>query len=354
MLQRTLRRGSHNVSRTSSSKFAFICQHPLTWQTSVLATSVSLVKVGSRPRTNYTGKSTRNRGSFPQRHDDRDFLARDVYISRWTETLNPLLPPQYRIGTQAGPGVNAYQPDALLIAEKLLEAHVSATHLPSDIRLTSDLLYVFAVDQGRWRLVVWLVKVLLEGLRVEDVHAERLSTTVQKWQRKGSLDELTAEPIYSKPVTEGATVEAHLELTGAGGRNLDDATATYATEDLSQGERLAHDTLGLIWRALGSLTVRCSIDHNIAGGAMKPEVLEMIALVHHHGFMPASTYSYTPSDSPDAIQQPPTLHLLSSKIMTALSDAAWHAQATTTLKPSTSQPASGSRLLKHGLFSKLQ
>nr|OQO26570.1 hypothetical protein B0A51_06613 [Rachicladosporium sp. CCFEE 5018] len=351
MLQRALRRGSQNVSRTSSSRFAFICQHPLTWQTSVPATPVSLVKVSSRPLTDYAGKITREQEPLTQRRDDKQTSARDVYISRWTKTLNPLLPPQY-MKVKSGPFANVYQPDALLIAENLLEAHKLSAHFPNDIRLTCDLLYVFAVDQGRWRLVVWLVKVLLEGLRVEDVHAERLSATVQKWHRKGSLDDLTAEPLYSKPNESGTVAEAHLEASS--GRSLDEATATYATEDLSKGERLAHDTLGLIWRALGSLTVKCATDHGVAGGAMKPEVLEMIALVHHHGFMPASTYSYTPSDSPDAIQQPPTLHLLSSKIMTALSDAAWQAQATTTLKASSSQPAGGSRLLKHGLFSKLR
>ncbi|OQO10455.1 hypothetical protein B0A48_03752 [Cryoendolithus antarcticus] len=352
MLQRTLRRGSQNVSRTGSSRFAFICQHPLTWQTSVPTQPVSLAQVSSRPRTDYAGKITRDQGSLTQRRDDKETSARDVYISRWTKTLDPLLPPQYRMNVKSGPFANFYQPDALLIAENLLEAHKLSAHLPTDIRLTSDLLYVFAVDQGRWRLVVWLVKMLLEGLRVEDVHAERLSATVQKWHREGSLDELTAEPLYSKPDEGGASAEAHLETSR--GRSLEEATATYAPEDLSQSERLAHDTLGLIWRALGSLTVKCATDHGIAGGAMKSEVLEMIALVHHHGFMPASTYSYTPSDSPDAIQQPPTLHLLSSKIMTALSDAAWQAQATTTLKPSNRQPASGSRLLNHGLFSKLQ
>nr|OQO26563.1 hypothetical protein B0A51_06606 [Rachicladosporium sp. CCFEE 5018] len=175
---------------------------------------------------------------------------------------------------KSGPFANVYQPSALLIAENLLEAHKLSAHLPNDIRLTSDLLYVFAVDQGRWRLVVWLVKVLLEGLRVEDVHAERLSATVQKWHRKGSLDDLTAEPLYSKPNESGTVAEAHLEASS--GRSLDEATATYATEDLSKGERLAHDTLGLIWRALGSLTVKCATDHGVAGGAMKPELRDHI------------------------------------------------------------------------------
>ncbi|KAJ9620493.1 hypothetical protein H2203_007699 [Taxawa tesnikishii (nom. ined.)] len=56
-----------------------------------------------------------------------------------------------------------------------------------------------------------------------------------------------------------------------------------------------------------------------------PEILEIIALLHHCGFMPQSIYSYTPSDEATSLQQPPTLHLLSSNILTSLSDAAWKA-----------------------------
>ena len=56
-----------------------------------------------------------------------------------------------------------------------------------------------------------------------------------------------------------------------------------------------------------------------------PRVLEVIAYMHHSGLMPDSVYTYHPSQEKHALQQPPTIHMLSSKILTALSDATWKA-----------------------------
>jgi hypothetical protein len=54
-----------------------------------------------------------------------------------------------------------------------------------------------------------------------------------------------------------------------------------------------------------------------------PEVLEIIAYLHHAGLIPDSVYTHRPTQEAHALQQPPTLHLLSSKLLTALSDASW-------------------------------
>ncbi|KAF2473304.1 uncharacterized protein BDR25DRAFT_332914 [Lindgomyces ingoldianus] len=54
-------------------------------------------------------------------------------------------------------------------------------------------------------------------------------------------------------------------------------------------------------------------------------VLEIIAYLHHSGLIPESIYKYRPHQDNYALQQPPTLHLLSSQILTALSDASWRA-----------------------------
>jgi hypothetical protein len=70
---------------------------------------------------------------------------------------------------------------------------------------------------------------------------------------------------------------------------------------------------------------------------VKPDVLEMIALLHHYELMPESIYTYLPAESPDAIQQPPTLHLLSTRIFTALSDATWKAREMSALEEAKKQ-----------------
>ncbi|GAB7361990.1 hypothetical protein MBLNU230_g2026t1 [Neophaeotheca triangularis] len=58
---------------------------------------------------------------------------------------------------------------------------------------------------------------------------------------------------------------------------------------------------------------------------MRPEILEVIAMMHHHELMPSTIYNFTPNPDPSALQQPPTLNIFSSRILTSLSDAAWRA-----------------------------
>ena len=59
--------------------------------------------------------------------------------------------------------------------------------------------------------------------------------------------------------------------------------------------------------------------------AIMPHVLDIIAHLHHLGFIPDAVYTYRPHEDQYALRQPPTLHMLSSKILTALSDATWKA-----------------------------
>ncbi|KAF4546618.1 C6 transcription factor [Lasiodiplodia theobromae] len=59
--------------------------------------------------------------------------------------------------------------------------------------------------------------------------------------------------------------------------------------------------------------------------AIMGHVLELLAYLHHAGIIPESVYHYEPPKDKYSLQQPPTLYLLSSKILTALSDAAWRA-----------------------------
>ena len=54
-------------------------------------------------------------------------------------------------------------------------------------------------------------------------------------------------------------------------------------------------------------------------------VLQTIAFLHHAGLIPDAVYSHPSPSSCYALQQPPTLHLLSNPILTALSDATWRA-----------------------------
>ena len=61
--------------------------------------------------------------------------------------------------------------------------------------------------------------------------------------------------------------------------------------------------MGTLYRfisLLGSgvyMDYKLSSNHDIAVGEVKPDVLEMIALLHHHELMPASIYAYVPAEN---------------------------------------------------------
>jgi len=84
---------------------------------------------------------------------------------------------------------------------------------------------------------------------------------------------------------------------------------------------IGHDVLGGIWQSIGKMIIADSARNT----AITPEILEMLAMMHHRGIMPDSLYRYNPPEDRSALRPPPTLHLLSSQILTSLSDAAWRA-----------------------------
>ncbi|KAF7197607.1 hypothetical protein HII31_01110 [Pseudocercospora fuligena] len=117
-------------------------------------------------------------------------------------------------------------------------------------------------------------------------------------------------------------IELELPVASSGPGSSKDPTLddlTNEKENTLPLEVLAHNALGQVWRTLGAMTQAC------AGGEIRSEVLEIIAYLHHQEVMPMSIYQANANPDKSTIQQPPLLPLLSSRILTSLSDAAWRA-----------------------------
>ena len=136
----------------------------------------------------------------------------------------------------------SFIPDAPATAQLALE-------FPS-AGLKGILIYL-AIDQGRWRAAVWLVKLLLEHFHMQPTHSDRLSHTVQDWNRTGTLDELTENPLYlvrdsdenQAPHIKTSSSASLKELTGNTGYNL------------RRSETFRQQLLGLIWLDIGRLII---------------------------------------------------------------------------------------------------
>ena len=191
------------------------------------------------------------------------------------------------------------------------------------------MLYDLAVNENRWRAAVWLVEHLAAQFHVRNSRAATSLNTVQQWTSTSSLEELTADPVSFVESHPRYSAASHLRPSSL--PSLDELTDELP-ESLSLDKRLRHDILGEVWHAIGKMIAVSATEYSASGGTLRPDILEMIALLHHYELMPPSIYSYLPVEFEDAIQQPPTLHLLSSRIMTALSDATWRARESSALE----------------------
>ncbi|EMC92691.1 hypothetical protein BAUCODRAFT_258421 [Baudoinia panamericana UAMH 10762] len=185
-----------------------------------------------------------------------------------------------------------------------------------------DVLAHLGMVRRRWRAVIWLVKHVIEHLGSKPGSGHLTAPAPWKSSWHDSISEVTlgAIELPHHEDMSGRFNNAAATLPAAETSLLPEyATAMAPEADSRTDATLLHAFLGLVWRSIGAMTVQC------ADGTMEPGVLEIIAYLHHRGFMPTSIYNRKPTNDATAIQQPPTLHLLSSRILTSLSDAAWRA-----------------------------
>lgn len=186
-----------------------------------------------------------------------------------------------------------------------------------------DLLSYLGVQQGRWKAVVWIITGMVDDLWKNESSMGNKEGLPGPWQGTRSLHEMTAATISLDDIDPPTTLSSF--------RTMDDVTIKSHPLYRPLDARIRHEALGQIWRSLGNMIIADAARAAKAtdqGRNITPEILEIIALLHHHGIMPASIYSYQPSEDSTALRQPPTLHLLSSHILTSLTDAAWRAHET--------------------------
>lgn len=199
-----------------------------------------------------------------------------------------------------------------------------------------DLLSYMGVEQGRWKAVVWIVTGIVDNLWKSEQVIGNKEILPGPWQGTRQLHDLTTHAISLDDVNEATTASAGLSSY----RSMDDVTIKSHPLYRPLDARIRHDALGQIWRSLGNMIIADAARASKAKDQERnitPEILEIIALLHHHGIMPASIYSYQPSEDSTALRQPPTLHLLSSHILTSLTDAAWRAHETLVVEEAKAQ-----------------
>ncbi|KAG9757885.1 hypothetical protein KCU73_g4182, partial [Aureobasidium melanogenum] len=250
-----------------------------------------------------------DQSKLPARHASRTEKS-------WMPTIEAALPPRLRT-----PG-----------AHRITDEPYSAQDISRIIHISSytydlDLLTYLAVNQNRPKAAVWLASMVISNDFIPDPTPPRdtnvWNTCIPRSFFLSTYTQHQNPPLLNPP---SSNPPSNLHATPS----LDHLTAELNPLEEPLPAILRHETIGQIWYSLARMIIQDAgrANKDPANQAIKPEILEIIAMLHHSGAMPSSIYSYQPPNDPISLCQPPTLHLLSNQIITSLTDAAWRAHET--------------------------
>ena len=251
--------------------------------------------------------------------------------SHWATAIESYLPPNLRLGGEnvTGEGIQHEPLQPIRTLPKILSMARSSCK--------ADMLSYIGVYQERWEAVIWLVKAMMREYPGHG-EMEKMSSRLPPllWKNvKRNLDEVTEEPIQ---VELPLTLELSQEYNQWHSRfAFDQYPWSYKSWD--DPHILARKSLGQIWQSLGAMILQAA-DHLAVDSSysiIMSHVFQILGYLHRINAFPDSIYNYTPPKDPTVIQRPPTLHLLSRRIMSTLSDVEWGLQWDKTIEQALSQ-----------------
>lgn len=180
---------------------------------------------------------------------------------------------------------------------------------------STDLLAHLGLRQGRWQAALDLVNLLLHNVAAKvPVDSAKIHLPGLSWPRSPSLDELCSAPIHVEQTRPPAKQDP-----AVWDEHLLDPRYLDVMSKRQDG------TMSEIWKSLGYTIIEAAdLEGEQADTAMR-FVYRAIAQIHKLGLVPHNVYTYVPSNYTSSVVRPPIMHLLSSRILTTLSDAVWRA-----------------------------
>lgn len=181
-----------------------------------------------------------------------------------------------------------------------------------------DLLAQYGAQTGRWTNVHALFSQMLDA--TEELRAEpALPLAVADW---GDVGELPLDEITSQAVCEdfGKVRLVSRDMYGKAPSIHELADRPYSTE-------FSQRVMSQAWQSLGAIVLQAA--NEPAGKEHGPAmacVFRILARLHHSGAISDNVYKSSPRLEPNkATSRPPALHLLSTHIVSVLSEVAWQA-----------------------------
>ena len=221
--------------------------------------------------------------------------------------LEPFLPARLRLQDTRSPEES--QPEVSTLLEILQDSRDDLKHHFGE---SVDLLSYMVIGHGRHSAVLHLVETILQSAVASKAYWDwdTLPSNLQ-WE----TPYLTALSEESGPVNVSTVQRASTKPSRNVSRRF-----THVPKTRDEKAALAH-----VWRFLGALVVRSANSDPIEGQALLSIAHRALATMHHLNLIPDNVYNYSPTHLSSTIQRPPILHLLSSRMLTTLSDAVWRA-----------------------------
>jgi hypothetical protein len=196
------------------------------------------------------------------------------------------------------------------------------------------------IEQGRWKTVLWLANTLLQNVATRMLvssNTEYPSNIVWVTDQT-SLAQLTqgAFSVEAAPNASLKSVEAITDF------ELD---PTYTVIAADTRDRILR-TMEQVWKSVGSLIVEAADQPEVVSDVVMAVVYQIIAKIHTLGLIPDNVYSYETSGYSSMVSRPPILHLLSSRVLTTLSDATWRSHQMEVIEQAISTGISMQSLVK--------
>ncbi|KAE8353299.1 hypothetical protein BDV28DRAFT_133344 [Aspergillus coremiiformis] len=178
-----------------------------------------------------------------------------------------------------------------------------------------DLLAHLGFRLNNWPAVYTLLSQLLDAadaLRAVSLPLKPLPNNNWGYGSTVSLDQFTGQGINSVPQLPPDPAVQISDLT-----SLDSLTERPYADDYSQR------FMAQVWQSLGSIVLDAADASPNDSKLAMSYVFRILARLHHSGAVSDRVYKYVAPDSHQVAFRPPTMHLLSTHIMSVLSDAAW-------------------------------
>ncbi|EER26522.1 hypothetical protein CPC735_006940 [Coccidioides posadasii C735 delta SOWgp] len=232
-------------------------------------------------------------------------------IAKWIPFLDRFLPSHLREGSVdcLEDGVRSEAEQCQAILQLLFQARSF---------MNFDLLAYMGFKMNRWNAVRALVDKLLdnaEALRSKHAGRNDLPSNID-WKSMGrSFDEITGDELYR---TLAISVQGSTDF-----RSLD-SYDSYSEEPIlgtRMGEtNLRVGTMEELWQSLGYFIIEAADMRQEESALIMHHFYYIVARLHNLDYIPSNVYKDTPIRGSYPLLRPPAMHLLSTRIMTILTD----------------------------------